>query len=72
MLFRVPSLRNIAKTAPYFHDGSRTALDGVVRMMARHQIGKEISEEDIAAIVAWLGSLTGELPTAYIEQRMLP
>jgi cytochrome c peroxidase len=72
MLFRVPSLRNVAKTAPYFHDGSRTSLDEVVRMMARHQIGKEISDAQIAAIVAWLGSLTGGIPTAYIKKPDLP
>ncbi len=62
MMFKVPSLRNIAKTAPYFHDASAKTLEEAVRMMGRHQFGKEISDEDIADIVAFLKSLTGELP----------
>ena len=41
-------------------------------MMARHQIGEELTDDDVAAITAWLGSLTGELPTAYIQAPKLP
>jgi cytochrome c peroxidase len=72
MVFRVPSLRNVAMTGPYLHDGSLTSLNEVVRMMARHQIGKELSDTQISAIVTWLGSLTGELPKDYIQKPELP
>ena len=64
MFFKVPSLRNIAKTGPYFHDGSETKLEAAVTKMARHQLGKELSKEDHADIVAFLKSLTGKLPKA--------
>ncbi|HEX3766716.1 MAG TPA: cytochrome c peroxidase [Kofleriaceae bacterium] len=72
MMFKVPSLRNVAKTAPYFHDGSARTLDEAVTMMARHQLGEELSKSDVAAIVTWLGSLTGELPAKYIAPPHLP
>ncbi|WP_117195886.1 cytochrome-c peroxidase [Rhizobium terrae] len=57
--FRVPSLRNVAITGPYFHDGSVDQLPQAVSMMGRLQLGRELPEEDIAAIVAFLTSLTG-------------
>lgn len=72
MLFKVPSLRDVAKTAPYFHDGSAKTLEDAVQMMARHQIGEDLNDSDVASIVAWLGALTGELPTAYIQAPRLP
>jgi cytochrome c peroxidase len=59
-VFRVPSLRNVAVTAPYFHDGSAETLDAAVRIMAECQLGRELPDEDIDAIVAYLRSLTGE------------
>jgi cytochrome c peroxidase len=72
MVFRVPSLRNVAMTGPYLHDGSLTELHEVVRMMARHQIGKELGDAQIDSIIAWLGSLTGELPKEYVAKPELP
>jgi len=72
MMFKVPTLRNIAKTAPYFHDGSVPTLDAAVRRMGRYQLGLSLSDQEIAAIVTWLGALTGELPAEYIEQPSLP
>jgi cytochrome c peroxidase len=72
MVFKVPSLRNAAVTAPYFHDGSAPSLDSAVRMMARHQLGVDLSEEEAGSIAAWLGSLTGEIPLAYIAPPPLP
>jgi cytochrome c peroxidase len=72
MVFKVPSLRNIAKTGPYFHDGSVAALPEAVRMMGRYQIGEELSDEDVSLIVAWLGSLTGDLPKALVTPPKLP
>jgi cytochrome c peroxidase len=61
-LFKVASLRNVTKTAPYLHDGSVATLDETVRLMARHQAGKEIGEAQVKAIVTFLGTLTGEPP----------
>lgn len=61
-MFKVPSLRNIALTAPYFHDGSITKLDQAVDTMARYQLGAELSESDRHALVAFLHSLNGHLP----------
>lgn len=60
--FRVPSLRNVALTAPYFHDGSRATLDQAVRVMAEYQLGRTLSDEDVVLIVAFLNTLTGEYP----------
>jgi len=72
MQFKVPSLRNVAKTAPYFHDGSAKTLGEAVGMMGRYQVGEELSAGDVASIVAWLESLTGELPASYIATPKLP
>jgi cytochrome c peroxidase len=60
MVFKVPSLRNSALTAPYFHDGSAKTLSEAVKMMAKHQFGKEITDEQAASIATWLGSTSGE------------
>lgn len=65
-VFKVPSLRNIAQTGPYFHDGSVTDLSEAVRLMAHHQLGKTLAPAEVQAIVAYLGALTGTLPSAYI------
>jgi len=62
MVFKVPSLRNVALTAPYFHDGSVSNLSEAVRMMGRYQLGIQLDDGEIEAIVAWLGSLTGAQP----------
>jgi cytochrome c peroxidase len=59
-VFRVPSLRNVALTAPYFHDGSAKTLEEAVTVMARYQLGREIELPHRDAIVAFLRSLTGE------------
>jgi cytochrome c peroxidase len=64
MIFRVPSLRNVTRTAPYFHDGSVTSLQEAIRMMARHQIGRELGDEDVGLIAGWLDTLTGECGAA--------
>jgi cytochrome c peroxidase len=72
MMFKVPTLRNIAKTAPYFHDGSAKTLDVAVRMMGKHQLGLELEDGEVRSIVTWLGSLTGELPMSYIAVPTLP
>ena len=60
--FKVPSLRNITKTAPYFHDGSLKYLKTVVKIMGKHQLDVNLSSKQISDIVAFLNSLTGSLP----------
>jgi cytochrome c peroxidase len=72
MMFKVPTLRNIAKTAPYFHDGSVPTLDAAVRRMGRYQLGLTLSEQEVTAIVSWLGALTGDIPLEYIKPPELP
>jgi cytochrome c peroxidase len=59
-VFRVPSLRNVAVTAPYFHDGRTSRLEDAVAIMARVQLGRTLSWDDIHAIVRFLHTLTGE------------
>ena len=59
MSFRVPGLRNVAETAPYYHDGSIATLDEAVRSMATHQLGIELAPPDLEAILAFLDALTG-------------
>ena len=56
---RVPSLRNVAATEPYFHDGSAPTLANAVKRMARAQLDQSLSDQQIVAIVAFLGTLTG-------------
>jgi len=60
-VFKVPSLRNVALTAPYFHDASAKTLDAAVDTMFKYQHGRVASKEDRRAIVDFLGTLTGEL-----------
>jgi len=61
-MFRVPTLRNITDTAPYFHNGSVNDLSEAVRVMAKSQLNKKLTEKDVNDIVAFLGALTGEYP----------
>jgi cytochrome c peroxidase len=72
MVFRVPTLRNIEKTAPYFHHGKIATLEEAVKTMAWHQLGRELKDDEIASIVTWLKTLTGEIPKAYIAKPELP
>ncbi len=58
--FKVPTLRNIALTAPYFHDGSVNSLDEAVAVMAEYQVGVTLSNNEIADISAYLKTLTGD------------
>jgi len=71
-VFKVPSLRNVAKTAPYFHDGSVAELVRAVKIMGRTQLGVDIPATDAEAIVAFLGALTGPVPTNYSEPEPYP
>jgi len=57
-VFKVPSLRNVTETAPYFHDGSAATLENAIALMARYQLGRKISGSDIQLISTFLATLT--------------
>lgn len=61
-LFKVPSLRNIAETWPYLHDGSVKELDKTVALMAKAELNKELNPAQVSSIVSFLKALTGEVP----------
>ncbi|MDH5612630.1 MAG: cytochrome-c peroxidase [Gammaproteobacteria bacterium] len=61
-MFRVPTLRNISDTAPYFHNGSVKTLEEAVRVMAKTQLNQDLSQQDVKNIVAFLEALTGDYP----------
>ena len=67
-IFKVPGLRNVAVTAPYFHDGGTETLDQAIEIMARYQLGRELSKEERSLIATFLESLTGE----YRGERLTP
>jgi cytochrome c peroxidase len=69
-VFRAPSLRNVTLTAPYFHSGKVWGLKQAVAVMGSSQLGETLSEEEIEAITAFLGTLTGEPPR--VEIPILP
>jgi cytochrome c peroxidase len=71
-VFRVPSLRNVALTAPYFHDGSAPTLDDAVSVMFKYQLGRTASPAEKALIVTFLRSLTGELDGKPLEPKAAP
>ncbi len=72
MVFKVPSLRNIAETKPYFHNGKVETLEQAVSRMGEYQLGKSLTEEQIGSIVTWLKTLTGNIPAEYIKPPVLP
>ena len=62
LVFKVPSLRNVDKTGPYFHDGSIKTLPEAVSTMAEYQLGKQLTPDQVNEIVAFLKTLTAEKP----------
>lgn len=67
-MFKVPTLRNIALTAPYFHNGAVTRLDEAVKVMAKTQLNQDLTAEQADDIVAFLGALTGKFPAQSMPQ----
>lgn len=61
--FKVPTLRNVTLTYPYYHDGSVETLEQAVRKMGHYERGRELTDAEVTQIVAFLGALVGELPT---------
>jgi cytochrome c peroxidase len=72
MLFKVPGLRNVAETRPYYHNGKVAALEQAVSRMAEYQLGKILTDDQIRSIITWMKSLTGEIPADYIKMPALP
>jgi cytochrome c peroxidase len=72
MMFKVPSLKNITATGPYFHDGSAATLEDAIRTMGRYQVGVLLTDPQVAAIASWMRSLTGEADPVYIAMPKLP
>jgi cytochrome c peroxidase len=71
-VFKVPTLRNVAMTPPYFHDGSVETLPDAVRVMARVQLGQSLDDRQVDEIVAFLESLTGQPPADFVTAPVLP
>ncbi|MEM1253485.1 MAG: cytochrome c peroxidase [Cyanobacteria bacterium P01_H01_bin.21] len=66
-VFRVPSLRNVAVTPPYLHDGTAETLEEAVRIMVKYQLGRPIPSEHVNAIVQFLKTLTGEYDSVPLQ-----
>ena len=71
-VFKVPSLRNVEKTGPYYHDGGVASLEDAVRQMAEYQLGKTLTPEETKAIIDFLKVLTGRIDPEYIKPPVLP
>ena len=71
-VFKVASLRNVAMTPPYFHDGSVATLPDAVRIMARLQLGRTLADREVMDIIAFLESLTGAVPPHFLTAPELP
>jgi cytochrome c peroxidase len=69
--FKVPTLRNVAMTPPYFHDGSVGTLPEAVRVMTKVQLGKALTDQDTSDIVVFLRSLTGKLSDEFVNTPVL-
>ena len=67
-VYKVPSLRNITCTYPYLHDGSIPDLKTTIKVMAKHNLGIDMADEDIEKIIAFLKTLKGELPSILVEE----
>ncbi len=68
LYFKVPTLRNVEMTGPWFHDGQVRTLDQAVRLMAKYETGEHLTEAEVHSIVVFLHSLTGAIPQQYIQQ----
>jgi cytochrome c peroxidase len=72
MYFKVPPLRNVVMTGPYFHNGKVATVEEAVSQMAEYQTGNQLATAERDAIVTWLKSLTGEVDHSYIKEPDLP
>ncbi|MFN8609039.1 MAG: cytochrome c peroxidase [Vulcanimicrobiota bacterium] len=65
-IFKVPSLRNVCETAPYYHNGRVQKLEEAVGLMGRHECGQQLTPQEIAELCDFLTSLTGQIPKDYV------
>jgi cytochrome c peroxidase len=72
MVFKIPGLRNITETAPYFHDGRIPTLEEAISKMAEYQLGKSMTKWEVRSTIRWLRTLTGEIPAEYVKPPVLP
>ena len=66
-MFKTPSLRNVEKTYPYFHDGSVASLKEAIKIMGKLQMNKDLSDADISDMEAFLKTLTADVDAKYKE-----
>ncbi len=66
--FKVPTLRNIEKTAPYFHDGSAATLEDAVKKMGYYQLGQKLSNEEVKKLTQFLKTLNGDTPNIVFKE----
>ncbi len=66
--FKVPSLRNVEKTGPYLHDGSKKTLEETISFMGEYQLGKQLKKEEVDSIATFLKALTADLPKDMIAE----
>ena len=66
-VFKVPSLRNVCETAPYFHDGRVRKLEEAVRLMATHECDQALTPQELSELCDFLTSLTGQIPLDYVR-----
>ncbi|WP_297889134.1 cytochrome c peroxidase [Sulfurihydrogenibium sp.] len=71
-VFKVPSLRNVTQTSPYFHDGSVDSLEEAIWIMGKVQLGKDLSKKEIQYILKFLKTLTGDIPKDAMQPPILP
>lgn len=71
-VFKVPSLRNVARTGPWFHNGEVERLDEAIALMAHHQLGVDLDPASVDQIAAFLGALTGQVDAQYVAPPELP
>jgi cytochrome c peroxidase len=71
-VFKVPVLRNVAKTPPYFHDGAVDRLEDAVWIMGKVQLGKTLTKKEVKDIGAFFDALTGEIPQNALTVPVLP
>lgn len=69
---KIPSLRNVAMTAPYFHDGSVADLGEAVKIMSRTQLGQELGVKELGELLSFLRALTGDVPEELANVPALP
>jgi len=71
-VFKVPSLRNVEKTGPYFHDGGTASLEQAIKEMGEYQLGKGLTDQQVKQIADYLKVLTGKIDPEYIKPPVLP